>query len=58
MAERDRVGGGLSDPGWMARVLEETWRRFPEVATDLAHPSPALALPNLPRASRPVHRLS
>jgi succinate dehydrogenase/fumarate reductase flavoprotein subunit len=54
MAERDRIGGGLSDPGWMARVLEETWRRFPEVAGDLAHPSPMLRLPNLPPASRPV----
>jgi succinate dehydrogenase/fumarate reductase flavoprotein subunit len=54
MAERDRVGGGLSDPGWMARVLEETWRRFPEVAADLAHPSPVLRLPNLPPFSRPV----
>ena len=48
MAERDRVGGGLSDPGWMARVMEETWRRFPEVATDLAHPSPVL------RAAQPA----
>ena len=54
MAERDRVGGGLSDPGWMARVMEETWRGFPEVATDLAHPSPVLRLPNLPPFSRPV----
>src|SRR5215210_8175920 len=54
MAERDRIGGGLADRGWMARVLEETWRRFPEVAGDLAYPSPVLRLPNLPPSSRPV----
>src|SRR5215210_7827907 len=44
MAERHRIGGGLADRGWMARMLEETWRRFPEVAGDLAHPSRVLRL--------------
>ncbi|MEA2177799.1 MAG: hypothetical protein QOG77_1096, partial [Solirubrobacteraceae bacterium] len=54
MDERDRIGGGLSDRGWMERVIEETWRRFPEVASELAHPSPVLNLPNMPPFSRPV----
>jgi succinate dehydrogenase/fumarate reductase flavoprotein subunit len=40
MAERDDAGGGLSERSWMARVLDETWRRWPEIADDLAYPGP------------------
>ncbi len=32
IAERDALGGNLSERSWMERVLEETWRRWPEVA--------------------------
>ena len=32
MALRTRLGGGLTDPVWQARVLDETWRRLEELA--------------------------
>ena len=31
MAERDALGGNLSERSWMERALEATWRRWPEV---------------------------
>lgn len=32
IAERDARGFGLSDPAWMARILELTWRTLPTLA--------------------------
>ncbi|MFD2249266.1 succinate dehydrogenase/fumarate reductase flavoprotein subunit [Pseudochelatococcus lubricantis] len=32
MAEKARAGGYLSDPAWMARILDETWRTWPRIA--------------------------
>lgn len=37
MLERYSVGAELSERSWMSRVLDETWRRFPEVADELAY---------------------
>lgn len=39
MASREELGGGLSEREWMARVLEETWRRVPEL-DDVRYPWP------------------
>lgn len=39
MAERDEAGGNLSDRSWMLAVLEETWRRWPEVSLDHGYPA-------------------
>ena len=33
-------GGELAQRAWMARVLEMTWRRWPEVGAAIGHPSP------------------
>jgi succinate dehydrogenase/fumarate reductase flavoprotein subunit len=37
--ERDEVGGNLSERSWMLALLEETWRRWPELG--LTHGYPA-----------------
>ncbi|MBS1862522.1 MAG: FAD-binding protein [Actinobacteria bacterium] len=39
MASRVELGGALSERGWMERVLEETWRRMPEL-DDARYPFP------------------
>jgi succinate dehydrogenase/fumarate reductase flavoprotein subunit len=39
MASREELGGALSERDWMARVLEETWRRVPEL-DDARYPFP------------------
>lgn len=41
IAERDATGGNLSERSWMERVLEETWRRWPEVADTHGYPGGA-----------------
>ena len=41
IAERDATGGNLSERSWMERVLEETWRRWPEVGGTHGYPGGA-----------------
>jgi succinate dehydrogenase/fumarate reductase flavoprotein subunit len=41
IAERDATGGNLSERSWMERVLEETWRRWPELARTHGYPGGA-----------------
>ncbi len=57
MRERYEAGGELSEQTWMARVLEETWRRWPELADEIAYPSPLRFLggPPRPTAEGPVY---
>jgi succinate dehydrogenase/fumarate reductase flavoprotein subunit len=38
IADRDATGGNLSERSWMERVLQETWRRWPEVGGALGYP--------------------
>jgi succinate dehydrogenase/fumarate reductase flavoprotein subunit len=38
ISERDGLGGNLSERSWMERVLEETWRRWPEVGDAIGYP--------------------
>lgn len=37
--DRDEVGGNLSERGWMERVLEETWRRWPQIGRTRGYPA-------------------
>ncbi|MFZ1993994.1 MAG: FAD-binding protein, partial [Solirubrobacteraceae bacterium] len=53
MIERDEVGGSLSERSWILALLEETWRRWPEVG--LTHGYPAGGI--LRRLSSPGARL-
>lgn len=53
IVERDDVGGNLSERSWMLALLEETWRRWPEVG--LTHGYPAGGL--LRRMTSPGARL-
>jgi succinate dehydrogenase/fumarate reductase flavoprotein subunit len=53
MIERDEVGGNLSERSWILALLEETWRRWPEVS--LTHGYPAGGI--LRRLSGPGARL-
>ena len=53
MIERDEVGGSLSERSWILALLEETWRRWPEVG--LTHGYPAGGI--LRRMSGPGARL-
>lgn len=39
MTDRDDLGANLSDADWMARTLEETWRRWPEVSNTHGYPA-------------------
>ena len=41
ISERDATGGNLSERSWMERVLEETWRRWPEVGGTHGYPGGA-----------------
>ncbi len=38
ISERDALGDNLSERSWMERVLEETWRRWPELARTHGYP--------------------
>jgi succinate dehydrogenase/fumarate reductase flavoprotein subunit len=38
IADRDASGGNLSERSWIERVLEETWRRWPEVGGTNGYP--------------------
>lgn len=40
MAERDATGGHLSERAWMERVLEATWRHWPEFGETHGYPGP------------------
>lgn len=57
MRERYDAGGELSERSWMARVLEETWRRWPEIADEIAYPAPLRMMGGVPRpvAEGPVY---
>lgn len=49
IVERDDIGGNLSERSWMERVLEETWRRWPEVGDAYGYPGGRFPrLPNPP----------
>lgn len=41
LTERDALGMNLSERSWMERVLEETWRRWPEVGNTHGYPGGA-----------------
>jgi succinate dehydrogenase/fumarate reductase flavoprotein subunit len=51
--ERDEVGGNLSERYWMLAVLEETWRRWPEMSLEHGYPAGGI----LRRLSGPGARL-
>ena len=51
--ERDEVGGNLSERYWMLALLEETWRRWPEVSVEHGYPAGGI----LRRLSGPGARL-
>jgi succinate dehydrogenase/fumarate reductase flavoprotein subunit len=51
--ERDEVGGNLSERSWMLALLEETWRRWPEVSLEHGYPAGGI----LRRLSGPGARL-
>ena len=53
MIERDEVGGNLSERSWMLALLEETWRRWPEVSREHGYPAGGI----LRRMSGPGARL-
>lgn len=53
IVERDEVGGNLSERFWMLAVLEETWRRWPEVSLEHGYPAGGV----LRRLSGPGARL-
>jgi succinate dehydrogenase/fumarate reductase flavoprotein subunit len=57
--ERDAVGGNLSETSWAERVLEETWRRWPEVGESHGYPAGGgffgRALPNQWLCQGPVY---
>jgi succinate dehydrogenase/fumarate reductase flavoprotein subunit len=42
IADRDAAGGHLSERSWMERLLEETWRRWPEVSKTHGYPADGL----------------
>jgi succinate dehydrogenase/fumarate reductase flavoprotein subunit len=42
IVDRDAAGGYLSERSWMERVLEETWRRWPEVSKTHGYPASGL----------------
>jgi succinate dehydrogenase/fumarate reductase flavoprotein subunit len=53
IVERDEVGGNLSERYWMMALLEETWRRWPEVSLEHGYPAGGI----LRRLSGPGARL-
>jgi succinate dehydrogenase/fumarate reductase flavoprotein subunit len=53
IVERDELGGNLSERYWMLAVLEETWRRWPEVSREHGYPAGGI----LRRLSGPGARL-
>ncbi|MFT3864137.1 MAG: FAD-binding protein [Solirubrobacterales bacterium] len=39
IVSRDKVGGNLSERSWMLAMLEETWRRWPEMSLEYGYPA-------------------
>jgi succinate dehydrogenase/fumarate reductase flavoprotein subunit len=50
IVDRDALGGNLSERSWMERVLEETWRRWPEVGNTNGYPGGRF--PGVPNSAR------
>ncbi|HEX3802392.1 MAG TPA: FAD-binding protein [Solirubrobacteraceae bacterium] len=58
ITERDALGHNLSERSWMERVLEETWRRWPEVGGDVGYPGgsfPGLRSPGAIVCQGPIY---